>query len=82
MRGKTWSHLDAIEEPVPKRKGGTRITEDDVRSIRAQYDAVFDPTIKRNLAARRVQEELSRKYGLTMANIYAIVKRKSWAHVE
>lgn len=69
VTGRTWAHLNEVEPPAPIRKGGTRLTEDDVRDIRKQRKEGVDP------------EVVAEQYGVTKANIYAIVKRKSWKHV-
>lgn len=83
LHGTTWSHLNEIEPPTKGlRPSGSFLTEDDVRFIRAQYAAVANPTLKRDLAARQVMADMAEKFGVGIPNIYAIVKRKSWKHVE
>lgn len=69
ITGKTWAHLNDTETPAPSRPGGTRLTEDDVRTIRKDRAEGVSPDV------------LATRYGLTKANIYAIVSRKSWKHV-
>lgn len=67
ITGKTWGHLDATEAPVAPRRGGTRLTEDDVRAIRASAGSA---------------QELARAHEITPAAVYAIRSRRSWKHVE
>lgn len=75
--GETWSHLKTIAVPSPglaarrNRKGEDhprhKITEDDVRSIRADC---------------RVQSEIAADYGLTQGSVSAIKLRQTWRHVD
>jgi hypothetical protein len=69
VTGRTWSHLDEVEAPSPIRRGGTSLTENDVRMIRARRE--------KGISAKLLAEQ----YGLSVANIYAIVNRRSWKHV-
>lgn len=70
ISGKTWSHLNAVEAPhVRSRGGGTRLVEEDIRTIRK---LAVEGTPQKVLAAT---------YGLTPANVSHIVRRKSWRHV-
>lgn len=78
IRGETWSHLDETEAPYARRVGGgSRLTDDDVRAIRAAYASA--PGRK---ARGDVTRTLAEDHGITAANVYAIVRRKSWKHVE
>jgi uncharacterized protein (DUF433 family) len=68
--GRTWSHIDAIEAPHVRRVGGgSRLTEDDIR------------TIRRRAASGETQSAIAEDYGLNRANISHIVSRKTWAHI-
>lgn len=70
IRGQTWSHLDDVEAPHIRRVGGgSQLTEDDIRAIRAE--AAQDSL--KTVAARR---------GMKYHTVYAIISRRSWAHVE
>jgi hypothetical protein len=70
IQGKTWSHLDEVEAPHVRRKGGgSHLTEDDIRAIRAE---ALEHDMK-TIAARR---------GMKYHTVHAIVSRRSWAHVE
>lgn len=83
LSGMTWSHLNGIEAPTKGlHRSGSLLNEDDIRTIRAEYEAVADPTLKRDLAAREVMADLAKRYRVGIPNIYAIIKRKSWKHVE
>jgi hypothetical protein len=78
IQGKTWSHLDEIEPPhVRAQGGGSRLAEQNVRAIRAEYAAA-----ETRQERGEVTRALAKHYGLTSANIYAIVSRRSWKHVE
>jgi hypothetical protein len=82
LNGKTWTHLNAIEPPIEGRRSGTRFTEDDIRAIRADYARKLGENPPRGLHGRLCEEIARRHGGMTAANINAIVRRKSWAHVE
>lgn len=49
--------------------GGSRVTAEDVRSIRARHAAGAGPA------------ELARLYGIHRRTVHAIVSRESWRHV-
>jgi hypothetical protein len=82
LHGTTWSHLDAIEAPTVGRRSGTHLSEDDVRTIRTCYAELMGeaphPRGRHIWACRQLAEP----YGLGHANISAIVRRKSWRHVD
>lgn len=82
LSGKTWSHLNVIEPPIEGRRSGTRFTESDIRAIRADYARRLGENPPRGLHGRLCEEIARRHGGMTAANINAIVRRKSWAHVE
>ena len=69
VTGRTWGHLDAIESPVPIRRGGSRLTEDDVRTIRTEKERGVSAVV------------LAERYKLTRENVYKITSRKSFKHV-
>lgn len=82
LGGTTWSHLNEIEPPTVGRRSGSHLTEDDVRTIRATYTTELGENPERGRHGR-ICAELARQYGtMTPANINAIVRRKSWAHIE
>lgn len=58
-----------------ERVGGSKLTEADVRAIRAKYASA--PRFQRGLA-----RAIAAEYGITISNVSAIVRRESWAHVE
>lgn len=77
LSGTTWSHLNDIEPPTTGRRSGSFLSEGDVRLIRKLYaEAVADERRPRD-----VLNELAERYMVSSANIYAIIKRKSWKHV-
>jgi hypothetical protein len=78
LSGVTWTHLNEIEPPTKGRLGGSFLNETDVRLIRKIYAEA--PTDR--AGRRAVMNELAERYMVSSANIYAIVKRKSWKHVE
>jgi hypothetical protein len=70
IQGKTWSHLDTIEAPHVRRKGGgSRLTEDDVRAIRAE-------------ALEHDLKTIAEQHGMKYHTVHAIVSRRSWAHLD
>lgn len=78
IRGKTWNHLDERESPhVRPQGGGSRLTEDDVRAIRSAHAAAATRSARGDVA-----RALAAEHKVSVANIHAIVRRKSWAHVE
>lgn len=81
LSGKTWSHLDDVEPPIEGRRSGSKLTEDDVRAIRAAHAAQVGDNPPRGLHGR-VCAELGERYDLSGANINAIVRRKSWKHID
>jgi hypothetical protein len=82
LSGNTWAHIDAVEPPITGRRSGSHLSEDDVRTIRATYAKMLGENPERGRHGR-VCIELAAQYGgMTAANIHAIVRRKSWAHVE
>jgi len=70
VTGRTWTHLNAIESPAPVRRGGSRLTENDVRAIRKGREEGVSA------------QALAERYGLSTANVYAIARRQSWKHVQ
>jgi HNH endonuclease len=70
IMGYTWQHLNEIEPPATGRPNGSHLVDDDVRSIRA-----------RSMAGESYAA-IAADYGVGRSNIMAIVKRKSWKHVE
>jgi hypothetical protein len=71
IRGQTWQHLDEIEAPHVRRQGGgSRLIDNDIRIIRARY------------ASGDLTDDIAHAYGMSAANVSAIVRRKSWKHVE
>jgi hypothetical protein len=52
--------------PIGMAHGRAKLTEDDVRAIRADI---------------RSQAQLSKLYGVTKTNIYSIKRRETWKHV-
>lgn len=60
---------------VGEKNPRAKITENDVRVIRAEYRA-----IKESRGARSVSE-LERRYGLHRATIISIAKGESWSHI-
>jgi hypothetical protein len=54
-----------------ERNPWAKLTDDDVRSIRARYSF-------RKITAKMLAEE----YGVTTVNIQRIIWRKSWAHLD
>lgn len=67
MRGRYRGHSQRGHPPT-----NTRLTPDDVRMIRAAYLGFRRGTNVRALAER---------YGICLAAVYDILKRKTWAHV-
>jgi hypothetical protein len=59
------AHMELTAHRIPR----TKLTEDDVRSIRSES------------AKGATQTELSRDYDVTRAAIYKIVTRKTWTHI-
>ncbi len=73
--GNTWSHI-AVGSYTPRvprgeASGNTRLSNDDVRSIRAAYDA-----------GGIWQKDLAKQYGCSQQTIQRIVRRKSWKHID
>jgi hypothetical protein len=54
-----------------ERASHAKLTEQDVRIIRERY-----------ASEHRVGGILAREYGVAMNTIYAIVKHKTWTHIE
>lgn len=59
--------LHGVEHCRGEANNKAKLTEEDVRTIRAIYPA-------RSLA------ELARTYGVTVANVSSVVRRKTWKH--
>lgn len=57
--------------PRGKENGNVKLTDEDVRSIRWDYEAGGVVT----------QIELAEKYGVSVTHINRIIKRKYWKHV-
>lgn len=70
IRGATWQHLDEVEAPVPGRRKGSRLTDQDIRSIR------------RRAADGEPMKDIATELGMSYHNILAIVRRRSWKHVD
>jgi len=71
IRGQTWNHLDEIEAPHMRRVGGgSRLSAEDIRAIRIDAANGASATL------------LAQRHGISTANIYAIISRRSWKHVE
>lgn len=76
MRG--WSAEDAIEKPrnffdfrkSPRGEALSRLTEQDVKTIRAIY-----------AAGGRSMQSIGVEFGISAANVCMMVNRKTWAHV-
>lgn len=81
LSGLTWSHLNGIEPPTEGRRSGTHLTEEIVRTIRTGYALAMELDSSRG-AHTRACTDLGMRYTMTAANVNAIVRRKSWAHVE
>jgi hypothetical protein len=64
ITGKTWSHLNEVAPPVAPNRGGSKLTDDDVRTIRAE------------VAAGVPQKDLAARFNTSRATISNIVKRK------
>ena len=69
------NHLDAIRNGTAidnrgERNGQSKITEDDVRSIRHAY-----------AQGGITQRKLAQDYNISLTNVHMIVKDKSWQHV-
>jgi hypothetical protein len=81
LKRNTWKHVEdgpdmppAQPRQVTNRKGElcghAKLTEDDVRAIRARY-----------AAGGISMSALGREYGISAPSVCLIVKRKTWAHV-
>ena len=70
IMGYTWQHLNEIEPAATGRPNGSHLVEDDIRSIRKRSEA------------GESYASIAADYGVGRSNIMAIVKRKSWKHVE
>jgi hypothetical protein len=80
VQRRTWKHVEDPDAPpaqprlIVSPRGEERIwaklTEDDVRAIRARY-----------AAGGISMSALGREYGISAPNVCLIVKRKTWAHV-
>ena len=57
-------------DPESRAKRGYTLTEDDIRSIRSDYERGI------------TQADLVRKYNSSIATIHNIVRRKTWKHVK
>lgn len=66
--GRSFSHLNDIEAPV-KKPGGTKFTDDDIR------------TIRRRKAEGDTLAAIAQDYGVSASNISFIVSRKTFKHV-
>ena len=74
-----------------KQWGPTKLTEDEVISIRERYESgecLDDPNIGKSLKSGYIQTRfnifckiVSEEYGCTENNIKSIIKRKTWNHV-
>lgn len=79
--GRTWSHVQGPIGPRRKTESGrfepgalpsnTKLTDDQVREIRARYDA----------GGERLKK-IAADYGITDGNVSMIGRRKTWAHIE
>jgi len=65
-----WRSWRTLDSPPPEYPGRTKLTEDDVRAIRAEYST-----------GKVLQRELAARYDVTPSLISGIVNRKRWAHV-
>ena len=71
-RGRRWAHLDCTAA-VPsgaargERSGTAKLTEDEVRAIRASKDT---------------NRDLAEAYGIAPAYVWQVRNRKTWKHVE
>lgn len=63
-------HLYSCKRGSTLKNPNTKLTEDDVREMRKLHEE------------GKTLGELVRAFGLTYASVSAIVKRKSWSHVE
>lgn len=72
-------HQRVAATRVGEGNGRSKITEADVRNIRQQYDQL-DLSIRGS--SRRFLKEMASNYNVTTANIWGIVKRKSWSHIQ
>jgi hypothetical protein len=81
LSGQTWSHLNDIEAPTVGRRSGSHINEEIVRTIRTEYALAMELDSTRG-AHTRACADLGMRHTMTVANVNAIVRRKSWAHVE
>lgn len=73
------THLENMQDMVARKRyhvvvgskhGKSKITEDDVREMRALYSSGL------------TQKALAKAYGVTQANVSLIVRREAWQHVE
>lgn len=70
ISGKTWSHLNDIAPPVKPNRGGSRLSDDDIRNIRA--------TAAQGLR----QKDLAMQYDVSTATISLIVSRRTHTHID
>jgi DNA-binding CsgD family transcriptional regulator len=80
VRGRTWSHVPddgaeqgyrtGIEDTRGEHNGNARLTERDVREIRAL------------LAAGKSQQKIADQFGVSKPLIYRINRRLVWAHLD
>lgn len=69
VTGKTWSHLNDVAPPIALRPGGGKLTDDDVRTIRAEA------------AAGVRQNALATRFNVSTALVSKIISRKTHADV-
>lgn len=67
----------AVQPVKAKRTAPARMTEEQVKEIRANWDQTVKACGTKNAAAER----LAQVYHCSAKNIYAIIYKYSWAHV-
>jgi hypothetical protein len=67
---KTWTHILPDLYPPPKRDGRASITKEDVITIRQMAEDGM------------TQHAIARQFRMTNMQIWRIIHRKAWAHIE